>query len=234
MSNVVKHQDSEGLSGGLVFDFTDIENRADEVIKSAEANAVEILRAAEKTAEERAQEAAEKGRGEGKQAGFEEGRKEGLEAGRREAFEKAGGELRDLEETLRATIADFHERKEALHRQAQVDLLELSLLIARKVIAREIEADAHVTTDNLKRCLEVLSARKNVVVHVAPSVVETLEEALPELAKTFGDIDSVKIEADGEVSAGGCLIVGKDGSLDATVEAQLREVEDIIFGKCDE
>ncbi len=233
MSNVVKQQDGEGLSGGLVFDFADIENRADEVIRRAEANAVEILKAAEKTARERARQAAEEGRGEGKQAGFEEGRKEGFEAGRREAYEEAAGELRTLAETLRAAFVDFDERKERLHRQAQVDLLELSLLIARKVIAREIEADAHVTRDNLKRCLEVLSARKNVTVHVAPSVVETLEKALPELAKTFGDIESVKIEADGEVSPGGCLIVGKDGSLDATVEAQLREVEDIVFGKCD-
>lgn len=234
MSNIIKSEEAEGYASPLVFDFADVEHRAGALVAEAEVRAAAIIAEAERDAGELRAKALEEGREQGVQKGLEEGRADGAEKGRADAFEEARAELDTLSRSLQAAMEEFSMQKDNLFMLAEKDLLQLSLLIARKIIAREIEADRHVTVDNLKRCFEVLSVRKNVTVRVAPQVLDIVESALPELSRAAGALSSVKIEADEGVSPGGCLITAGQGTLDATIETQLAEVETILFGKCDE
>lgn len=234
MSKIIKSHEAESYNSPLVFDFADIEHRAGALIAQTEARAAVIIAEAKREAEVLRAKALEDGREEGLSRGIEEGRADGAEKGRSDALEQASAELDALSLSLQAAMEEFSTQKDTLFVQAENDLLQLSLLIAKKVIAREVEADQHVTVDNLKRCLEVLSVRKNVTVRVAPQVFDTVESALPELSRATGALSSVKIEADERVSPGGCLITAEQGTLDATIETQLAEVEAILFGKCDE
>ncbi len=234
MSNIIKQEEVKGYDSPLVFDFADVESRAEGVLAAAETRAASITAEAGKAAERLREEAGREGYAEGYRKGVEEGHQAGMESGRAEGLEESRAELKALKEAFEGVLGDFSAMKDDLFIKAEEDLLRLSLLIAQKVIAREIEADKHVTVDNLKRCLGVLAGRSNVVIRVAPAVLETVESVLPDLVRACGGMSSVRLEGDGEVSPGGCLITAGQGSLDATVETQLAEVETILFGAGDE
>lgn len=231
MSNVIKAEHAGEYGDAPVFDLSDIEAQAGAIISAAEARAAQLLNEAEAGCRELADKAAEEGRA----RGVEEGRKEGLRLGadeaREDAYAKAHDEIAELTATLVKACENFSNAKDGLYQQAQQDLLDLSLLIARKIVAREIDGDAHVTADNLQRCLETLSNRKNLTVRVAPMVVRTVEERLEELSKRMSDLSAVRVMGDEEVSPGGCVISGESGMVDATIETQFAEVERILFGE---
>jgi len=236
LSNVIKSEDLHGPGDAspVVFDLANVEARADRLVAEAEARAAEIADRSARDAERIREKAAEEGRREGFEKGLEDGRAAGAEEGRARAVEEGRAQMDALARSLQEALSEFSSARDDLFVKAEEDLLHLALLIAKKVIAREVEADKHVTVDNLKRCLEVLSGRRNVKVRVAPEVLETVESALPDFARAFGDMSSVSLEGDPQVSAGGCMITAGEGSLDATVETQLAEVEAVLFGKCDE
>ena len=233
MSNVVKSSEAEGYSNALVFDFADVESRAASIVREATHQAADIMAGAKRSAVAELERAAEEGRELGRREGIEKGIDQGRGEGRTEAFEKASAELENVVAGMESALVAFAEKRGALFKEAQANLLTLSMTIARKVIAREIEADKHVTLDNLKRCLEILSGRLELTVRVAPALQESLSEALESVGRSRGELAGVVVEGDESVSAGGCVIVSRHGGLDASIETQLEEVERILFGKCD-
>lgn len=234
MSNVVKSSGGEDYQSAVVFNFADVEDSAAGIVSAAQTEAAEITAAARKAATEESAGAAEKGRAEGLEAGRREGLEAGRQEGRKEAFEAARAQIEKAAEALGGALAEFSAMKDELFVQAERDLLKLSMLVARKVVAREVEADDHVTAENLKRCLDVLSNRKNITVRVAPSVLETMQECLGELAKATGELSTTRLEGDPDISPGGCVITASQGSLDARIETQFEELERILFGNGDE
>jgi len=231
LSNVIKADRAGDFRRAPMLDLGDLEAEGAAIIARARAQAASIIDAATKEGEDIRMRAAE----EGKRAGMEEGRKEGMRIGaeeaREDAYAKAHEEIAALTSALVKAVQHFSQMKETLFLQAQKDLLALSLLIAKKIVAREISADTHVTYDNLKRCLEVLSSHKNLVVRVAPQAVETINARMGELARQLGDVSSVRIEGDAAVAPGGCIITGESGLLDASIDTQFAEVERVLFGE---
>lgn len=231
MSNIVKRESAETYRSALVMDLSDIEAHAGRLVAEAQARASAIMEAAEKTGREIRERAQKEGREAGTAAGREEGLKQGREQGRKEAFEAARQEIAGATQTLAESLRQFAERKDGLFTQAESDLLKLSLVIARKIVAREVAADAHVTAANVKRCLEILSQRRNLVIRVAPAALSAVEEAMPEMTRKLGEMSSVKVVADESVAPGGCLVTGESGVIDATIENQFSEVERVLFGE---
>ena len=231
MSNVVKAERAEAYSSALAFDLADIERQAAEVISAAQASAAGILASASKDADAMRSQAAAEGRAAGTKEGREAGLSAGREEGRKAGIAAAKGEIEAATRTLVEACEQLGRMKDGLFSLAESDLLKLAILIARKVVAKEVSADSHISAVNVKRCLEMLSQRKNLVVRVAPQAVALVQESLPDLARRMGDLASVKIAGDDSVAPGGCLVTGESGVLDATIESQFAEVERILFGE---
>jgi flagellar assembly protein FliH len=227
---VVKSRAAESYRSAIAFDLADVEAQAAGIIAKARSEAAGIIEGAKKSGETIRREAGEKGHTEGFNAGRTEGLTQGRSEAREEAFAQARDEIAAISSALAGACSEFSSHKDALFTQAQMDLLKLTILIARKIVAREIAADAHVTFENVKRCLDLLSQRKNLIVRVAPSAETLVKERLPELSKTLGELSSVKLVADESVRPGGCLVTAESGVLDATIESQFAEVERILFG----
>jgi flagellar assembly protein FliH len=230
LSNIVKYDSAESYRSAPFFDLADIEAQAAAIVSAAEASASAIIEEAAREGARIQAKATEDGRVAGLEAAREEGLRLGRAEGRQQAFDEARGEITVAAKCLVDACAELAAAKDGLFTQAEKDLLKLALFIASKIVAREVIADAHVTADNVKRCLDMLSERKNLAVRVAPSAVSVIEQQLPELAKRMGDLSSVKIIGDEKVSTGGCLITAQSGVIDATIEGQFQEVERILFG----
>ena len=161
--------------------------------------------ASQATAERRVQEA--------RQAGFQEG----LAAARAEA-EAA---TRQLEERVTRTVADLAEMRPRLRRQAESDLVKLSIAIARRILHREVMADPDALRGLVIAALERLRSQEICRVRAHPSLEPALRAALehhPQAAAT-------ELRFDASQERGTVLFETARGNLDASVDTQLREVE---------
>ena len=165
-------------------------------------------------------------------------RREGLELGRLDAIEHAmkverervATETAGLADLLRQAAAAIEKQRASVSAVAERDLLRLALLIAGKVTKAAIQQGRPVTENNLRRAIELTARRQELKVLMNPQDVARIEEFLPELRRDFTDIQKIVLEADPAIGRGGVIVQTREGSVDATIAAQLEEIERGLLG----
>ena len=109
----------------------------------------------------------------------------------------------------------------ALRRQAEEDLVKLSIAIARRILHREILVDGEALLGLTKAALGKLDQREVNVIRTHPDSIELVQRVLEE-----GGINRpAEISGDARLERGALIIETVRGQLDASVETQLREIE---------
>jgi flagellar assembly protein FliH len=200
-------------------------------MKAARAKAAELLKQAvheaEKLREQARAEGAAVGRREGHAAGLEEGRAQGL----REERARAEAAAADALQSLHAAVEAFARERTALHHAAERDLLKLACAIAGRIARAEIARDPEVIRRTVHDLLVLSASRRGLVLRVNPEDEQALRTYLPELGKIFADLEGASITADAAVARGGCLASLPTGSVDATIETQLDQIERALLGE---
>ena len=167
----------------------------------------------------------------------EEARREGLEKGRAEALaiatkaerERGAAEVAAVHELLKKAAEALQAKRAELVAAAERDLVKLSLAIAEKIVKREIKA-GDVAPANVRRAIELTASRQVVRILVNPADLATVETFLPGLRREFTDILDLSIEGSDTVARGGCTVSTREGAVDATIAAQLEEIERGLLG----
>ncbi|HLY09712.1 MAG TPA: FliH/SctL family protein [Planctomycetota bacterium] len=165
-------------------------------------------------------------------------RREGLELGRLDAIEHASrverervaAETAGLADLLRQAAAGIDEQRARLRAAAERDLLRLALLVAGKVTKAAIRTGLAVAEGNLRRAIELTARRQELQVRLHPEDVARIEEFLPELRRDFSDVQKIVLEPDPAVGRGGVIVQTREGSVDASIAAQLEEIERGLLG----
>lgn len=164
----------------------------------------------------------------------EEARREGLELARKEAFEQAAKEVAreaaPLADLLRKAAAAVEDSRAALIAEAERDLVGLTMAVAAKVVKTEVEAGRPVAEANLRRSVELTARRRELRVLVHADDLARIEAFLPELRREFSDVQKVALEASPSVDRGGVLVQTREGSVDATLAAQLDRIGRGLLG----
>ncbi len=232
MSTVIKAEDvrRDGLQLS-VFSLADIRAQADEILASARAEAASILADAQRRRQQLAEQTRQHGHAEGQKAGLVEGRRMGHEQGLTEARDRFGQDQEKLLAALTALLDDFDQQKRRMLSQAHKDLVRLGLAIAGRVVKRVVAAEPEVAASNLREAVALVSASSDVVVHVHPAEVESLQRFCRQWAEQTGRLDHVRVVADESIDRGGCVIRTDSGQVDATVQGQLdRIAEQLVPG----
>ena len=165
-------------------------------------------------------------------------RREGLELGRLDAIEHAtkverervAAETAGLADLLRQAAASIEKQRASLSAVAERDLLKLALLVAGKVTKAAVQSGKPVAEENLRRAIALTARRQELKLLMNPQDVARIEEFLPELRREFTDIQKVVLEADPAIGRGGVVVQTREGSVDATIAAQLEEIERGLLG----
>jgi flagellar assembly protein FliH len=164
----------------------------------------------------------------------DEARREGLELARREAAEEASKtialETAALAELLRNAARSVEEKRAELVAAGERDLVKLALAIAAKVVKAAVALDRPVVEENLRRAVELTARRRELRVRLHPDDLARIEAYLPALRRDFSDLQSVALEADPSVARGGAIVQTREGSVDATIAAQLDQIERGLLG----
>lgn len=108
---------------------------------------------------------------------------------------------------------------------AEENLSVLAVAIARNLIAREVETDATIVSDLVKRALSQFPLDQQVTVRLHPDDVEVCEKHLSANATRTHDIRWL---ADALVQRGGCMVEGRERIIDGRVDTALERVYRLI------
>ena len=146
-------------------------------------------------------------------------KRDAFEAGRQAGEQKARAEIVPVMERVNASIADLTGMRHEMRRRAEKDVVQLSLLIARRVLHRELNVDTNALTALARVVFERLARAESYRVTVHPQFAASIKAALS------GRLSSrVEIDSDADSPQGTFLIRCEEGSIDASVDTQLEEI----------
>ena len=199
-------------------------NQAQKIRQEAEDEAKRLLEDARKQAE--ALEAEVRTRVEKIES---EASSRGQEAGREQGFQEGRAEVQRLTENLQRIITAAIERRNLIIEESETQVINLVLLIARKVIKVISENQKNVVINNVVQALRKLKSRGEVVIRVNLADLELTSAHIKDFMKMVENVKSVTVLEDSSVDRGGCIIETDFGQIDARVSSQLSEIEERIL-----
>ena len=145
------------------------------------------------------------------------GMREGEAAGR----VRAAAELQPVVERLSRSIDELAGLRPQLRKDAEADMVKLSLAIARRVLRREIAIDPEALHGLVLAALEKLQGQEVGRVRVHPAQAGAIAACLR--ASSSGQ--AIEVTPDPSREPGAVIFETARGDLDASVQSQLEEIE---------
>ena len=151
---------------------------------------------------------------------YEKGRKKGMEEGIAQSQSRIDNEIKRAihlgNEVGRARMVALEEQER--------DIVEVALMISRKIILREIEIDKELIVRQVRHILGQLVNVGLVTLKVHPQDFAVLEPLHKTLQSEFVEGNHLVIEPHEEIQIGGCLVEQAGLQLDARLSQQLETV----------
>ncbi|GAB6392570.1 MAG: flagellar assembly protein FliH [Treponematales bacterium] len=206
--------------------FREVKRRTDEVQA--------LKRQAEEEAEKITAEAREKA------AQWETETKAALEAERKEAEEKARASGREegfaegkaeaerLVQRTQTVLERAQDKRADILADTEQEIIDLVLLIARKVVKVISENQRTVIVQNVAQALKKVKARGNIIIKVNTADLQLTTEHTKDFIKLLEGAAAIQVVEDSSVDSGGCIIETDFGEIDARISSQLAELENKI------
>jgi flagellar assembly protein FliH len=189
------------------------EASAEKAIKDAENRVREIEAQAKARIDEITRDAFKKGFDEGRESGFAEGR----------------SEVERLVGRLHLILDRAMEKRGQILEQTEAQVIELVLLIARKVVKTISENQKNVVISNIAQALRKLKTKSDVVIKVNLVDLQLATQHAREFIEMAENARNLTVVEDSSVDRGGCIIETDFGEIDARIASQLHELEDKIL-----
>jgi flagellar assembly protein FliH len=150
-----------------------------------------------------------------------EARASGLREGEAAGRKSAAAELQPVINRLARAIDEIGSLRAKLRAEAEADLIQLALAIARRVLRRELAIDPEALHGLVLGALEKLSGQEVSRVRVHPGHVALVAECLRQNRASA----KVEVIADPSRDLGSVIFETPRGNLDASVDSQLQEIE---------
>ena len=191
----------------------DAEDQAQVILAEARTKATELESEIKSRMTQTEREAYEKGHADGHEKGFEEGK----------------AEVARLVESLHSIITKAIEKRNEIIQEAETQIINLVLLIVKKVIKVISENQKNVVINNVVQALRKLKSRGDVVIRVNLADLELTSEHVKDFMKMVENVKSITVLEDSSVDRGGCIIETDFGQIDARISSQLHEIEERIL-----
>ena len=207
--------------------FEEVKRQTDQaqVIKTtAETDAAEILRKAQEEAATiiaDAEAQKQKIRDEAYATGFSEGQEKGFAEGNMEA--------QRLIDRLHVMLDRIMDKREEILEGTEQQIVELVLLMTRKVVKIISENQRNVVMSNVLQALRKVKGRGDVTVRVNLADVKLTTEHTKEFMAAVENIQNITIAEDSSIDRGGCIVETDFGAIDARISSQLAELEQKIL-----
>lgn len=151
------------------------------------------------------------------QAAHKKGFVDGEAAGRQQATAQFNSAL----EKIPRTVAEIASLKSRLHHEAEEDVVKLAIGIARRILYREITTDPTALAGLVRAALDKLDGREVHRLRANPQDAPVLQQQLQQI----GMPRKIDVVADASLQRGSAIFETAHGSLDASADTQLNEID---------
>lgn len=191
----------------------DADDAAARLLADAEKRVAELEATANARLEEAEREAAKKGREEGREDGYKEGK----------------AEVERLVTRLHAILERAMTKRGEILEEAEAQVVELVLLVSKKVVKVISENQKSVVVQNIAQALRKLKTKSDVVIRVNLADLELATEHIKDFVELTENAKKITVVEDTTVDRGGCVIETDFGEIDARISSQLHELEEKIL-----
>ncbi len=186
------------------------------IISEAEEKAAEIISNAEREALSRAQDIENQSAERGYAEGFQKGHDDGIARSKQDIADEA----RALDVLASAA---FKVKKEIID-SAEKELLELSVVIAEKVLRQRLDTKPELLTEIIKGAIEQLQDREEIKIILNPALTESMYGFVEGLRETVKGLRNIKIIEDRTIPVDGVMVESPESRIDARIETQVKEI----------
>lgn len=159
---------------------------------------------------------------------IQEARTKAFNEGREDGFKTGEEEVKRLIDRLHVIINSAIDKKKRIIENTEEQLIDLILLISRKVIKVISETEKNVVVENVKEALKKLGKETEITIRVNTKDLGLTTKNKREFISLVETLEHVKVEEDDRIGPGGCIIETAFGDVDARIQTQLQVVEEKI------
>ncbi|MBU0629353.1 MAG: hypothetical protein KKC80_00355 [Candidatus Margulisbacteria bacterium] len=145
---------------------------------------------------------------------------EGKVEGKEEAAQK-------IQEAL-ATINEAVKERKTIIKDAESEILRLSLRVAEQIIRSEVSLHRDVCLNIVTEAIGRVSDREQIIVRVNREDAEYLKRYKDRLAGMLDGVKSLSILEDSNIEPGGCIIETNLGFVDARIATKIKSIEEAL------
>lgn len=149
--------------------------------------------------------------------GYAQGERAGMEAGAK----RAEAMLR----RVALTVEELGALRQTLANQSERQMVQLALMLARRIVHREVSLDPELVAAMAHVALKKLGTSSPATIRLNPDDYTVVAR---ESARWTGT--QVTVTPDPSIPRGGCLVESEFGRVDATLESQFEEVTRALLG----
>lgn len=191
----------------------DAEKEAQNIVNKAQAEAQEIIAKAHSEENEIRDSAYRKGYDEGQKSGYNDGQ----------------SELNRLIERVHKIVESVMNRREEILRDTEQQIVDLVILMTRKIVKIISENQKGVVLSNVLSALKKVKTRCSVIIRVNIEDLKLTSEHTGEFIKRVEAVQGITVIEDSSVDKGGCVVETDFGAIDARIASQLGELENKIL-----
>ena len=189
------------------------EEEAERILDEARAKALQIEKDAKDAFEKERKDAEKQGHEEGREAGFAEGK----------------SEVERLTQRIHAVLERAQDKRAEILAETEQQIVDLVLLISRKVIKVISENQRNVVVSNVVQALRKVKGRGDITIRVNVDDLKLSSEHTKDFIQLIEGVKNIRILEDSAVDRGGCVIETEFGEIDARIASQLAELEQKIL-----
>lgn len=191
----------------------DAENEAARIIEKAKAEAAQIIADAQAQSSKTENDAYQKG----------------YDAGHEEGYRNGSDEVNRLVDRMHKILEAVMQRRDEILQETESQIVELVILMARKVIKILSENQKNVIMANTLAALKKVKTRGAVTLRVNIEDVKLTTAHADEFIQHVENVQGITVLEDSSVEKGGCIVETDFGAIDARISSQLSELENKIL-----
>ncbi len=213
MSSVIKSFNAQRMRDGGTFNFEDLTGRAGAYLAEVRTQAANLLATAQREAVEIRQRAAQ------------DGRADALRAAEAQLDERIGKQMISLLPALTEAVQGIVQARQAWLAHSEVAMVKTATAIAARITRREIERHPEISLTLIREALEMAVGSTQIQLRLNPADHAALGGQVQTLVSQLARAGGAEIIADPAITAGGCRVDTRFGSIDQQFEAQLSRIE---------
>lgn len=150
--------------------------------------------------------------------------------GYEEGMNLARSEIAQATEIIKNVADSILENRQKLINDIEDNIVSLAVEIAEKIMAEQLKVEPKVVLSVTKKALMVATEREHLALRINPDDLDVVKSGKDEITSLMDGIQKIEIIPDRRIGRGGVVMETRVGNVDARIESQLEQAEQIARG----